>query len=51
MGTNPHTLKLTLQANSIAVYFDGALITNVTDNGFSFDGLPAYTNGTVSLDM
>jgi hypothetical protein len=50
MGTSTHTLKLTFQANSIAAYFDGALMANVTDNG-SIDLLPAYTNGTVSLDM
>ena len=50
VGTNPHTLRLTFQTNSIAAYFDGVLKTNVTDNG-SIDGQPAYTNGTVSLDM
>ena len=33
VGTNPHTLKLTFQTNSIAAYFDGVLKTNVTDNG------------------
>ncbi len=50
MGTNPHTVQLTFQTNSLAVYFDGVLETNITDDG-SIDGLPAYTNGTVSLDM
>ncbi len=50
MGTNPHTLRLTFQTNSIAAYFDGVLETSVTDNG-SIDGQAAYTNGTVSLDM
>jgi hypothetical protein len=50
VGTNPHTLRLAFQTNSIAAYFDGVLETNVTDNG-SIDESPAYTNGTVSLDM
>ncbi len=50
MGTAPHTLKLTFQSNSIAAYFDGVLTNTMTDNG-SIDGQPAFTNGTVSLDM
>ena len=50
MGTSAHTLKLTFQTNSIAAYFDGVLKTNVTDSG-SIDGLTAYTNGTIGLDM
>ena len=50
MGTNSHTVKLTFQSNDIDAYFDGVLMANVIDAG-SIDGLPAYTNGTVSLDM
>jgi len=50
MGTSAHTLKLTFQTNSIAAYFDGVLKTNVTDGG-SIDGQPAYTKGTIGLDM
>ena len=50
IGTNAHIVKLTFQTNSIAAYFDGVLITNVIDNG-SIDGQPAYTNGTISLNM
>ncbi|MGA9779592.1 MAG: tandem-95 repeat protein [Verrucomicrobiia bacterium] len=50
ISTNPFTLRLTLQTNSISAYFNGVLITNVIDNG-SIDGQPAYTNGTVVLDM
>ena len=37
VGTNPHTLKLAFQTNSIAAYFDGVLKTNVMDDG-SIDG-------------
>ena len=50
ISTNPYTLKLTFQSNNIAAYFNDVLITNVTDNG-SIDGQPAYTNGTVLLEM
>ena len=50
VGTNWHTLKLTFKGSNILSYFDGNLITNVTDNG-SFDGQPAYTHGAVGLNL
>ena len=49
VGANWHTLKLTFQGNRIRVYYDGAQYIDVTDNGF--DGVPAYTSGSVSAHM
>ncbi len=50
VGTNLHALKLTFLGNNILAYFDGNLVTNVTDNG-SIDGQPAYTHGAVGLNL
>ncbi|MGH7976157.1 MAG: Ig-like domain-containing protein [Limisphaerales bacterium] len=50
VGTNWHSLKLTFEGNKISSYFDGNLMTNVTDNG-SIDGKPAYTNGSMGLNL
>ena len=50
VGVNWHTVKLTFKGNTISAYFDGNLVTNVTDNG-SIDGKPAYTNGGFGLNM
>jgi hypothetical protein len=50
IGTGPHTLQLTFQGNTIAVFFDGVNLTNFVDNG-TIDRRPAYTNGTVGLNM
>ena len=50
IGTNWHTLSLAFQSNNLAAFFDGDLVTNLTDNG-SFDGQPAFVSGGISLDM
>jgi Bacterial Ig domain len=50
VGTNWHSLKLAFEGNKISSYFDGNLITNVTDNG-SLDGKPAYTSGSMGLNL
>jgi len=50
VGVDWHTVKLTFKGNTISAYFDGTLVTNVTDNG-SVDGTPAYTNGGFGLNM
>jgi Bacterial Ig domain/Cadherin-like domain len=50
VGTSSHTVKMTFQGNNISVYFDGNLLTNVTDDG-SIDEQPAYTNGAIGVNM
>jgi hypothetical protein len=50
IGTSWHTLKLTFQTNNISTYFDGLLVTNITDSG-SIDGKPAYTSGGIGLNL
>jgi large repetitive protein len=50
VGTNWHTVKLAFQGNRLFAYFDGTLVTNVTDNG-SIDGQPAYDHGALGLNM
>jgi hypothetical protein len=50
VGVNWHTVKLTFQGNNIFAYFDGNLVTNVTDNG-SIDGQPAFANGGIGLNL
>jgi hypothetical protein len=50
VGTNWHTLGLTFQGSNILSYFDGNLVTNVTDDG-SIDGQPAYTRGSIGLNL
>ncbi len=50
VGVNWHTVKLTFQGNNISAYFDGNLVTNVTDNG-SIDGQPAFANGGIGLNL
>jgi hypothetical protein len=50
VGVNWHTVKLTFQGNNISAYFDGNLVTNVTDDG-SIDGQPAYANGGIGLNL
>ncbi len=49
VGTSWHTLKATFQGNRIQVFYDGAQVIDVTDNGF--DSRAPYTAGGVSLDM
>ena len=50
VGTNWHTVKLVLQTNKVMAYFDGNLVTNVTDNG-NLDGQPPYDHGAFGLNM
>jgi len=50
VGVNWHTVKLTFQGSNIFAYFDGNLVTNVTDNG-SIDGQPAFTHGGIGLNL
>ena len=50
IGTSWHTLNLQFQSNNIATYFDGVLVTNITDDG-SIDGQPAYTSGGIGLNL
>lgn len=50
VGVGWHTVKMTFQNSNIFVYFDGHLVTNVTDDG-SIDRTPAYTNGGIALNM
>jgi hypothetical protein len=50
VGVNWHTVKLTFQGNNIFAYFDGNLVTNVTDDG-SIDGQPAYASGGIGLNL
>jgi hypothetical protein len=50
VGTDWHTVKLAFSSSNIFAYFDGNLVTNVTDDG-SIDGNPAYTNGGISLSL
>jgi hypothetical protein len=49
VGTTYHTLRMTFQGNTIDVYYDGALVVHMTDNGF--DGIPAYTSGAAGAHM
>ena len=49
VGTNWHTIILTVQSNNLTVYFDGSQMISVADN--AFDNVPAYTNGGISADM
>jgi hypothetical protein len=44
IGTNWHTLKLALEGNQLAVYYDGLLKTNFADN------VSPLTNGGVSVE-
>ena len=50
VGVNWHTVKLTFQGSNIFAYFDGNLVTNVTDDG-SIDGQPAFTHGGIGLNL
>ena len=43
VGTNPHTVKLTFQTNSITAYFDGVLMTSATTMAPLTDSLPTPT--------
>ena len=47
VGTGWHTLQLAFNANRIGVYYDGALLIDVTDN--NFDARPAYLSGGISV--
>ncbi|MBZ5690072.1 MAG: cadherin-like domain-containing protein [Acidobacteriia bacterium] len=49
VGTSWHTLLATFQGNRIQASYDGTLYIDVTDN--SFDSIPSYTSGGISLDM
>jgi hypothetical protein len=49
VGTNVHTLALTMQSTNLTVYLDGVQMLNTTDN--NFDGVPAYANGGITADM
>jgi hypothetical protein len=44
VGTNWHTLKLAMEGNQVAVYYDGTLRTNYADNA------SPLTNGGVSVE-
>lgn len=50
VGTNWHTVKLAFQGGNIFAYFDGNLITNLSDNG-TVDGQPAFASGGISIDL
>ena len=50
LGTDWHTVKLAFSSSNVFAYFDGNLVTNVTDDG-SIDGNPAYTSGGISLNL
>ena len=49
VGGGPHTLRAAFRGNTISVYFDGTLLTNIVDA--NFDGIPPYTNGVASAHM
>jgi hypothetical protein len=49
VGTGTHTLKLTVQGNTIDVYYDGTLMVHTNDTGY--DGIPAYTSGGAGAHM
>jgi hypothetical protein len=46
VGTTFHTVRMDVQTNFIAVFFDGALMISAQDTEAQY-----YTNGAVSLDM
>ena len=48
--TAAHTVRLVFQGTNIAVYFDGNPILSRADDG-TIDQQPAYTNGTISLNL
>jgi hypothetical protein len=49
VGTNWHTLTLTMQRTNLTVYMDGIQVLDTLDN--NFDGVPAYTNGGITADL
>jgi len=49
VGTAWHTLKVNFQGNRIQVFYDGAQVIDVTDNGF--DSRAPYTGGGINLGM
>jgi hypothetical protein len=49
VGTGSHTLKMAFSGSNIQVFYDGALMINVTDN--KFDSRAAYLSGGISSDM
>lgn len=49
VGTNWHTVTLSVQSSNLVVYFDGVQKINVTDN--NFDSVPPYTHGGITSDM
>jgi len=49
VGASWHALKVAFRGNRIQVYYDGTQMLDVTDNGF--DGVPAYTNGAITMHM
>jgi hypothetical protein len=50
MGVNWHTVKLKFQGSNVFAFFDGNLVTNITDDG-SIDGNPAFTQGGIGLNL
>jgi hypothetical protein len=49
VGTNWHTVALTMQGTNLTAYLDGVQVLNTVDN--NFDGVPAYTNGGITADI
>ncbi len=49
VGTGSHTLKMVFSGSNIQVFYDGALMINVTDN--NFDSRAPYLSGGISSDM
>ena len=49
VGTNVHTLALTMQGANLTVYLDNVQMLNAPDG--NFDGVPAYTNGGITADL
>ncbi len=49
VGTNWHTVTLSVQGPVITVYYDGVREINLTD--LSFDNVLPFTNGGISADM
>lgn len=50
VGVDWHNLKMTFQGSTISVYFDGALLESVTDDG-SVDAYPPSTSGGIGVDL
>ena len=49
VGTNWHTVTLTVQSNNLTVYYDGVQEISLADN--SYDQVAPYPTGGISADM